>query len=127
MIAIIENEYLRSARDETRHTQGKSIRIGGGKSELPIWKFEATLKFLADPNHIFIRKHERDTFLDLLGDGFDGGFGRVACHCARVTEAEINVIISIHIGEVRAFGFFGKYWKRPRPADHPQHRHTAMQ
>ena len=94
---------------------------------MPVGKAKAALQFLAHPDDIFIRQHERDAFLDLLIDGFDCCFGRVTGHRACVAEAEVNVGIAIHIGEVRAFGFFHKDRKRPRPADHPQHRHAAMQ
>ncbi|MBV6393366.1 MAG: hypothetical protein KPEEDBHJ_02606 [Anaerolineales bacterium] len=91
VIAIVEDEDFFASRDEPRHAEGESIRVGGGEGELPIGKFEAALEFFADPDHILIRKHERDAFLNLLVDGFDRRVRAVTGHCAGVAEAEINV------------------------------------
>ena len=108
VIAIVEDQHFGAPGDHARHAQGMTIGVGGGERELPVRKSEAALEFLANPDHIFVRQHERDAFLDLLGDGFDRGFGRVTGHCACVAEAKVNVGIAVHVGEVRAFGFLDK-------------------
>ncbi len=127
VIAIVEDENFRATCDHARHAQRETIRVSSGEGELPVWKFETTLKFFADPNHIFIRQHERDAFLNLLVDGFHSGVGAVTRHRACVAEAKINVVVAIHIGEVCAFCLFDKNRERPCPADHPQHRHATVQ
>src|SRR6185436_8049919 len=48
-------------------------------------------------------------------------------HRAGISETKINVAVAIHVGEVRTFRLFDENRKRARPADHPQHRHAAMQ
>ncbi len=58
-------------------------------------------------------------FSDLLLDRLDRGIRTVTSHGAGIAEAEVNVGVAIHIGEVRPFGFFHKDRERTRPADHP--------
>src|SRR5262245_33859896 len=127
MITIIEDKDLWPLCDHARHSQSKSIRISSCKGELPIRKFEPALKFLPNPNDIFIRQHQCDAFLALLMDCIDCFFRRVTCHGTGIAKAKINVVMAIYICEMGAFCLFHEYGKRTRPADHPQHRYAAVQ
>jgi hypothetical protein len=49
----------------------------------------------------------------------------VASHGARVAEAEVDVVMAINVGEVRAAGGFYKDWECAGPLVHPIHRHAA--
>ena len=127
MIAIIEDQHFGAFGDHTRHAQDEAVGVGGSERKLPVRQPKAPLKFLAHPDNIFIRQHERDAFLDLLRDGMDSGFGRVARHRASVAQAQVQIGVAIHVGEVRALRRLHKNRERSRPADHPQHGHAAVQ
>ncbi len=127
MIAVIEDQHLGPLGDHARHAQGEAVGIGGGEGKLPVGQTKAALQLLPHPDDILIGQHQRDPFADLLLDGFDRGIRTVTGHGAGIAEAEVDVGIAVHVGEVGAFGFLHKDRERARPADHPQHRHAAMQ
>ena len=60
------------------------------------------LELFADPERIFGGKHEGDAFADAAGDGFGDDVGRVAGHGAGVAEAEVDVVVAVNVGEMRA-------------------------
>jgi hypothetical protein len=104
VIAIMENEDFRTARDFAGDSNGETIGVRGGERELPVRKVEAALEIFADPELVFGGKHEGDAVFGTAGDGFGDDGGRVAGHGARVAEAEVDVIVIVDVGEVRAVG-----------------------
>ena len=67
----------------------------------------------------------RDAAAELPFDGANRGWRPVAGHCARVAEAEVDVVVPVDVGEMRARRRFHVDGKRARPLEHPVHRHTA--
>src|SRR5450432_1764459 len=51
----------------------------------------------------------------------------MAGHGAGVAETQIDVVVAVNVGEVRAVSRLDEDGKRPGPFFHPVHRHTAKQ
>ena len=58
-------------------------------------------------------------------DGCRDGRGRMAEHCACVTEAEIDVFVTVDVFEAGAARIGDEERKRRRPVGHPVHGHAA--
>jgi hypothetical protein len=96
VIAPVENQNFWAAGDFAGEAD-RAIGISGSKSELPVGQAKAPLQFFAHPNRIFAGEHQRNTTSDLLLHGGDGGCGRMAGHGASVAEAEVDVVVAIHV------------------------------
>ena len=59
---------------------------------------------------------------ELALDGGDRRGGAVAGHRAGVAEAEVDVVVPVDAGDVRAGGALDEGWERAGPLDHPVHR-----
>ena len=125
VIAVVEDENFRTLRDFAGDADGETVGVGGGERELPVGQAEAALEIFADPERVFGGKHERDAFADAAGDGVGDDFGRVAGHGAGVAEAEIDVVVAVDVGEVRALGGFYEDGKGAGPFFHPVHGDAA--
>ena len=51
----------------------------------------------------------------------------MACHCAGVAEAEVDVAISVHVEKLGAASVAHERWKSAGPFGHPVHGHSAEQ
>ena len=104
VIAVVEDENFGALRDFAGDANGETIGVGGGERELPVGQAEAALEIFADPERVFGGKHERDAFADAAGDGVGDDIGRMAGHGAGVAEAEVDVVVAVNVGEMRAAG-----------------------
>ena len=114
-------------RDFARDADGEAIGIGGGESKLPVGEAEAAGEFFADPCGVFGGEHQRDSVIGLARDRRGGWRGRVAGHGAGVAQAEVNVIVTVHILEMRAVGFGNEDGKFAGPFFHPVHGYAAQE
>src|SRR5260370_20000150 len=124
-VAVGEGENFRTMGDFAGNSNGETVGVGGGERELPVWKAEAALEILADPEGIFGGKHEGDALFGAASNGFGDDIGRVAGHGAGVAEAEIDIIAAVHVGKVCAFGGFDEDGESASPFFHPVHGDAA--
>ena len=127
VVAPVEDEHLRAARDQAGEPDREPVGVGCGERELPPGKSEPPRELLADPKGVLARKHERDPAGGLLCDRASDRLRRVPCHGSRVAEAEIDVLDPVHIPEVRPGRLAGEERKAARPPHHPVHRHSCEQ
>src|SRR5579859_7791330 len=106
VIAVMEDQDFGALRDFACDADGETVGISGGERELPVRKAEAALEIFADPERVFGGKHEGDAFFDAARDGLGDDCRGVAGHRASVAEAEVNVVVAVNVGEVRAAGGF---------------------
>jgi hypothetical protein len=61
----------------------------------------------------------------MILDGINDGLGRMAEHRARVSKAEINVLMAIDICDMSPLGSCDKDREWPGPSHHPVHRNAG--
>ncbi len=76
---------------------------------------------------IFRGKHEGEALRRLTLDRLDSGGRRVPGHRTGIAEAEIEVAVPVHVGEVGAPPFLYEHRKATGPLGHPVHRHPFQQ
>jgi hypothetical protein len=91
VVAVVENEDLRPARNVTGVAKDVSVRVGCAERELPEGKPETTRKLLAHNDRVLTRQHRRHPPSGLLLYGANRRRWGVAGHRTRVTEAEVDV------------------------------------
>ena len=127
VIAPVEDQHVAPAGDVACESDRESVGIGSGERELPDGEPEAPGELFADPERVLRRQHEGESasclFLDRSNDGRRG----MPHHRPGITEAEIEIPVSVHVGQVRALGAFGKDRETAGPSAHPVHRHAAEQ
>ncbi len=101
VVAPVEDEHLRAARDQAGEPDREPVGVGRGQRELPPGKSEAARELLAHPEGVLARKHERDPAGGLLRDRASDRLRRVPCHGSRVAEAEIDVVDPVDVPKVR--------------------------
>ncbi len=127
VVAPVEDEHLRPARDEAGKADREAVRVGRRDRELPPRQAEPPRQLLAHPQRVLARKHQRDPARGLLGDRTHDRLGRVPGHRAGVAEAEVDVLDAVDVAEASALCLARKNGKAARPADHPVHRHTGQE
>jgi hypothetical protein len=127
VVAPVEDEDLRPCRELPREPDREPIRIRGGERELPARQSEATSELFADPEGILTGQHERDTTCGLLGHRPHGWCRGVSGHRRCVAEAEVHVLVAVHVTETSAVGLGGEHGEAACPPDHPRHRHAREQ
>ena len=127
MVAPVENEDLRPAGELPGEPDREAIRVGRRQRELPAREAEAARQLAPDPERILAREHQRDPLAGLLGDRAHHRLGRVARHRGGVAEAEVDVLVPVHVAEPRTLRLGGEDGKAARPADHPGHRHPGQE
>ena len=116
------DEHLRPARYLAREADREPVRVGRGQRELPRRQPEAAGKLLAAPESILARQHHGDSAPHLLGDRVSQGGRRVPGHRSGIPEAEVDVLVSVHVHEARASSLLHEHGVRPGPFRHPGHR-----
>src|SRR5271154_3749024 len=124
-IAVVEDQNFRAFGDFAGEADGKTVGVGGGEGELPERQAETEGEFFAHVERVFGGKHEGNSLLGLAEDRFDGGGGRMASHGAGVTEAEVDVVVTVDVGDGGAVGFGDENRKFAGPFFHPVHGDAA--
>ena len=125
VIAVVEDENFGALGDFAGDADGEAVGVGGGESKLPVGQAEAAGEFFADPRSVFGGEHQGDSVLRLARDGCGGWRGRMSGHGAGVAEAEVNVVVAVHILKMRAAGFSDEHGKFAGPFFHPVHGDAA--
>ena len=127
VVAPVEDEHLRAARDQAGEPDREPVGVGRGQRELPPGKSKAACELLADPKGVLARKHERDPAGGLLRDRASDRLRRVPGHGSRVAEAEVDVLDPVDVPEVRPGCLAGEERKAAGPPHHPVHGHSREQ
>jgi len=103
VIAPVEDENLGAASDLRARRMENAIRVGRGQGELHRQSEAVAGIPSCDINRIF---GGRISVMPpgLLLDRLHGGRGRMARHCASVTETEVDVTMSVDVVKVRGLG-----------------------
>ena len=125
VVAPVEDEYLRPPGDVAREADGESVRVGRRQRELPPRQAEAPRRAPRRPRARPRSGASRDPARRLLGDRAHGRLGRVACHRARVAEAEVDVLDARRRRGSARRGLDREHREAAGPAHHPVHRHAA--
>ena len=127
VVAAVEDEDLRPARDGAADPDRKAVRVGRDERELPERQPEAAGELLPGPGRILGRQHRGDPGGSPLGDRADDGPGRMSGHRTGVAEAEVDVLVAVDIDDARALRLGQEERVRAGPAHHPRHRYAAQQ
>ena len=122
VVAPVVDEHLRAAGRLAGEPDREPVGVGRGQRELPAGEAEAPRHLLADPDRVLGREHERRPAPHLLGDGRGGGLGRMAGHRPGITEAQVDVLVSVDVAEPRAGRLVDEHREAARPLGHPVHR-----
>ena len=125
VVAPVVHEHLRPAGRRAREPDREPIGVGRGERELPARKPEAPRHLLTDPDRVLGREHQRRSAAHLLGHGHGRRLGRMARHRARVTQAEIDVLVPVDVAEPRPGGLLDEDGERAGPLGHPVHRDSG--
>ena len=99
VVAVVEDEDLRPLGDLAREPDREAVRIRRREGELPAAQPEAARQLLGRRDRVLAREHRRDAPRSLLGDRCDGRRRRVPRHRARVAEAEVDVLVPVHVDD----------------------------
>jgi hypothetical protein len=124
VVAPVEDEDLRPAGQLAAEPDREAVRVGRRQRELPPREAEAAAELAPDPERVLARQHQRDPVLGLLGNRAHRRLRRVAGHCSRVAEAEVDVLVAVDVGEARAVRLRREDGEAAGPADQPRHRHA---
>ena len=124
VIAVVVDDDLGPAADVPGEPERPAVRVGRRQRELPRSDTEPAGQLLADPGGVVRREHVGDAAAQLAFDGGDRRGRTVACHRPGVAEAQVDVVVAVDAGDVRAVGGLDIRWERPGPLDHPGHRHA---
>src|SRR6266566_1551678 len=127
VVAPVEDEDLRPARELAREPDREPIRVRRGERELPARQPEAAGQLFAYPERILTREHERDAACGLVCHRPHGRCRGMPGHRGRVTEAEVRILETVHVAKTGAARLGGEHREASRPAYHPRHRHSREQ
>ena len=127
VVAAVEHQQGLALGDGARPAQHVAVGIGGGGGHLPVGQAEALGQQLATDHGVLAGQHGGQAIVRLLGEGASDRVGRVAEHGAGVAQAEVDVLMTVHVEETRTLGAFDeqRHWRRP--IGHPVHRYAAVQ
>ena len=121
------DEDLRPAGDRPGEPDHGAVGVGGGQRELPVGEAEAASKLLADPARVLGGEHQGDAADCLGGDRLGRCGGRMPGHRAGIAQAEVDVGVAVHVGEVGARRLGHEHRVRAGPLRHPRHRHAGKE
>ena len=127
VVAPVHHGDLRAARDCAGETQHETVRIRCRHGELPLGHPEPPSEFVGDPDCVSTRQHRGDPTPRPVVDGFGNSRQRVTGHGPRVAEAQVHVLMAIHIREPRAVRLLEENGEPSRPPCHPRHGHPGQQ
>ena len=121
------DEDLRPAGDRPGEADHGAVGVGGGQRELPVGEAKAASELLADPARVLGGEHQGDAADCLGGDRLGRCGGRMPGHRAGVAQAEVDVGVVVHVGEVGARRLGHEHRVRAGPLRHPRHRHAGKE
>ncbi|MNY24103.1 hypothetical protein D3C86_1577990 [compost metagenome] len=127
VVAAVEHQQHLAFGDAAGPAQHIAVGIGGGGADLPVRQAEAGGQQLAGDHRVLAGQHAGQAVARLFGDGLGDRLRRVAEHAAGVAEAEVEVLVTVHVMEARALGPADEQRAGGRPVGHPVHRHAAEQ
>ncbi len=127
VVAAIEHQQGLALGDGARPAQHVAVGVGRRGGDLPVGQAEALRQQFAADHGILAGEHGGQAVAGLLGDGAGHGIGRVTEHAAGVAQAEVDVLMTVHVEEACALGALDEQRHRCRPVGHPVHRHAAVQ
>jgi hypothetical protein len=123
--STLEDEDLRAAGQLAGEPDREPVRIRRRERELPAREAEAPRQLAPDPDRVLARKHQRDPAARLLGERPHRRLRRVTRHRRGVAEAEVDVLVPVHVAEARSLRVGREDREAAGPADHPRHRHPG--
>ena len=129
VVAVREGHHLRTTGDHPGQSQRPAIGVGRGQAERPQRHPEASGQVGRHPLRIQAGHHRGDAALppDALLDGGDGGGRRVAGHRSRVAEREVDVLVTVDVGDPVPVGRGQVERVAAGPLVHPGHGYPAEQ
>ncbi len=121
VVAPVENEDGRSARQVTCEPNDEAVGIGRGQCELPGGDTESARQLVRHPKHVLARQHERDALGRLLGHRLQRRLRCMPRHRPRVAEAEVDVLVAVDVDESCPLRLAHEHGKASRPLPHPVH------
>jgi hypothetical protein len=126
VVAPVEDEDLGAAGDRPG-ADGEPVRVRRRQCELPARQAEAPAHLPANPERVLARQHQRDPARRLLADRTHRGLGGMAGHRAGVAQAQVDVLVAVHVAKASAARLGGEHRIAARPAHHPVHLHATEQ
>ncbi|MNF62030.1 hypothetical protein D3C84_436990 [compost metagenome] len=127
VVAAIEYQQHLAPGNGAGPAHYEAVGVGGGGRYLPVGQAETFGQQLAGDHGVFAGKHGGQAVGALFGDGAGDGLGGVAEHAAGVAQAEVHVLVAVHVMETRAFGVVHEQRAGGGPVAHPVHGHAAEQ
>jgi hypothetical protein len=127
VIAAVEHQHARPARDHARQAQHGAVGIRGRLRELPPGQAEQRSQAFSHLRHLRRRQHGGEPARRLRGDGRRHGRRGMPEHRAGIAQAEIHVAMPVDIGQLRITRFRDVQRHRQGPVAHPVHGHTGRE
>ena len=127
VVAVVDHDDLRPAGQVAGVADHVPVRVRGGERELPLGQAEAPGQLLGGDRGVLGRQHRGDAPAGLEADRRDGSRGEWPDISAGVAQAQVDVLDSVHAGEVGALGLRDVDREGTGPLHHPRHRHAAGQ
>ena len=127
VVAAVEHEDLSPARDCARDPCCKAIRIRGGQRERPARQPGAALELGRDRHAVLGWQHVGEAAIDGVAHRGNEHARGMPEHCPGIAEAEIDVLVTVNVGNLRAFCAFDKHRERAFPFDEPWHLHAGQE
>ena len=125
VVAVVEDEDLRTLRDLARQPQCEAVGVGRRERELPRREPEAAGQLLGRAERVLARKHRGGAARRLLGDGRNRRRRRMPGHGTGVAEAEVQVLVAVDVDDTGTGRVTEKERETPGPLRHPTHWHAA--
>ncbi len=127
VVAVVVDDHLGPAGDVAGEPDHEPVGVGGGERELPVADAEAAAQLVRGDDGVLGRQHVGDAAAHLGLDREPGRLGAVPRHGARVAQAEVHVLVAVHVAEPRAPRLLDEEGIGTRPLDHPVHRDAVEQ
>ena len=127
VVAPVHHRHPRPPGQVPGETQHEAVGVGRRHRQLPDRQAEPTGQLLADPDGVLGRQHGGDPGRRAAGDRLRHRRQRVAGHRPRVTQAEVDVLQAVDVGEASTRRLVEEHREGSGPASHPRHRHPGQQ
>ena len=125
VVAVAEDQHFGPPGDLPGDAQRRPVGVRGTQREQPVRHPEPAAEFLGHPDRVLGRQHGRDAPLRLGSHRGQHGRRSVTGHRPRVAQAEIHVLVPIHIRQAGPRCAGRERGETARPAHHPGHRHAT--
>ncbi len=110
-----------------REPQHEPVGVGGRHRQLPGGQPEPAYQLVGDPRGVRGGQHRGDAARGLRGQRLGDLRERVAGHRAGVAQAEVDVVVPVHVGQPGTGRRLDEHREPARPPGHPRHRHAGEQ